>query len=257
MRSTDPIDYQTVPRPLAAMAKSFADGFVITPHSHRRDQLLYAVTGTMRVHTGREAWIVPPDRAVYLPAGLVHSIEISGNVEMRTVYIEADAAPGLPSTAAVLEISDLLRALILALIEEPVLYDDAGRGGAIARLTLSEVARARRLPLVIPMPRDPRLHRLCTALLSNPSHRFTLDTWAGHTGASPRTLARLFEREVGLTFSVWRQRVRFHNALESLVKGEPVARIAERNGYRSASAFTAAFRKGMGVPPSSLRNPGL
>lgn len=261
-RSTDPLDYQAVPRPVAAMAKDFPNGFHIAPHSHTRDQLLYSVSGTMRVHTGREAWIVPPDRAVYIPAHVTHAIDIRGEVAMRTIYLVGDVSdglpPGLPSglptAPTVLEVSDLLRALILALIAEPVLYDEAGRGGAIATLILSEIATARPLPLVLPMPRDPRLRRVCAALLADPSLPSGLDAWADLAGASPRTLARLFERELGLTFSVWRQRVRFHNALEALVNGEPVGLIAERNGYRSVSAFSAAFRRTMGFPPSTLRD---
>src|SRR5438477_10114396 len=94
-RSTDPRDYQSVARPFAAMAKSFADGFEIAPHSHRRDQLIYAVSGMMRVRTEREAWIVPPDRAVYVPRRITHSIRMSGDVAMRTLYIDRKAALGL------------------------------------------------------------------------------------------------------------------------------------------------------------------
>lgn len=254
-RSTDPDDYQAVPRPLGAMAKRFADGFRIQPHSHQRDQLLYAVDGTMRVHTAREAWVVPPDRAVYLPSGVTHAIDIRGDVEMRTVYIAPKTDPALPDTATVLEISPLLRALILALVEEPVLYDEDGRGGAIARLVLSEIGRAPALPLSVPMPADARLRRVCDALLADPSDPRGLDDWALAAGASPRTLARLFEREVGLGFTAWRQRARFHNALEALTRGQPVALVAQRNGYRGASAFSAAFRKVIGVSPSALARP--
>ncbi len=256
-RSTDANDYQAVPRPLAAMSKSFQDGFEIEPHHHARDQLVYAVTGVMRVRTATEAWIVPPDRAVYLPAHTVHSISIHGQVEMRTLYIVRDAHDDLPAAPTVLEVSGLLRELVLALIEEPVIYDEQGRGGAVALLILSEIAKARRLSLVIPMPRDPRLLRLCNALLADPASRLTLDSWVDTAGASSRTLARLFEAELGLSFAAWRQRVRFHNALEAIVAGEPISRVAERNGYRSASAFSAAFRKAMGQAPRSLWGEGV
>ena len=252
-RSTDPNDYQDLPRAVAGMAKSFADGHEIGLHHHPRDQLLYALSGIMRIRTAREAWIVPPDRAVYIPAGTGHSVSMRGAVEMRTLYIKAGSAPDLPDAPVAIQVTDLLRALIMALIEEPLLYDEAGRGGAIAGLIQSEIARAGRLSLVVPMPADARLSRMCLALLAEPSDARTLDQWAGLAGASPRTLARLFRDQVGLSFAVWRQRVRFHNALEALVKGEPLVRVAARNGYRSPSAFSAAFRKAMGVAPSALR----
>lgn len=253
VRSTDPQDYQCVPRAVAAMAKSFAPGDTIAPHTHGRDQVLYATRGLMRVATTREAWIVPPDRALYMPAGVSHGLAMRGRVEMRTLYIEPAAAPGLPEAPAVLDISRLLRALILALLDEPVLYDEKGRGGLLAGLILDELARARHLQLVIPMPRDERLKKLCRALLDNTARTETLDEWAVEAGASARTLSRLFASEVGLSFTRWRQRVRFHNAMEAIVRGEPVGSVARANGYASASAFTAAFRKTMGVTPGSLR----
>ena len=269
-RSTDPRDYQRVARPFAAMAKSFADGFEIEPHSHPRDQLIYAVSGLMRVRTERDAWIVPPDRAVYLPARMIHSISMRGAVEMRTLYIARNAAGTafsgevasgsrqktrqlkdiLPSGPTVIAVSRLLRELVLALVDEPLLYDQAGRGGAIVSLIVSEIARAQRLPLVIPMPRDPRLRRVCAGLIADPSDLRTLDGWSEIAGASARTLARLFESELELTFTAWRQRVRFHNALEAIARDEPIERIARLNGYRSPSAFAAAFRSVMGHAPT-------
>jgi AraC-like DNA-binding protein/quercetin dioxygenase-like cupin family protein len=253
-RSTDPRDYQRVARPFAAMAKSFADGFEIAPHHHTRDQLIYSVSGLMRVRTEHAAWIVPPDRAVYVPGRTIHSISMRGDVAMRTLYIARNAVPDLPSGATVMAVSDLLRELILALIDEPILYDRTGRGGAIVSLILSEIMRAPRLPLVIPMPHDPRLRHLCTRLIANPSDMRTLDEWSDSAGASARTLARLFESELRLTFTAWRQRVRFHNALEAIAQGQPIERIAADNGYRSPSAFSAAFRALMGHAPSGLRS---
>ena len=255
-RSTDPAAYQNVPRPVAAMAKRFPPGFQITPHAHPRDQLLYAVSGVMRVQTDTAAWIVPPDRAVYLPAGTRHFVAIRDELEMRTLYIEDGAAAGIARRPSVLEVSDLLRSLILALIEEPVLYDEDGRGGLVARLILVELAAARRLPLMVPMPSDRRLRRVCDALLANPDSNATLEGWAGEAGASARTLARLFKRQLNIGFGAWRQRVRFHNAVEALAAGEPIGQVARANGYRSASAFSAAFRKAMGMTPSAIRVTG-
>jgi AraC-like DNA-binding protein/mannose-6-phosphate isomerase-like protein (cupin superfamily) len=252
-RSTEAADYQKVPRPIAAMSKQFEDGFEIKPHHHSRDQFLYSVTGLMRVRTKTEAWIVPPDRAVYLPAGVEHSIGIRGTVNMSTLYIAPGANEDLPVSPTVLEVTPLLKELVLGLIDEPVIYDEAGRGGALAKLIFDEIGRSRRIPLVIPMPHDARLLRVCNAILADPSSRRTLDDWAREAGASVRTLARLFEQELSTGFTPWRQRVRFHNAIEAIIGGEPIERVAERNGYRSPSAFSAAFRNIMGQSPSSLR----
>lgn len=171
---------------------------------------------------------------------------------MRTLYIRPDVAPGLPKAPVAMEVSVLLRSLILALLEEPVLYEEKARGRRLAALILDEITRADPVALAIPMPRDARLVRLCDRLLAEPGCSDTLDRLAQEAGASPRTLSRLFSREVGLSFTAWRQRVRFHNAMEAIIRGEPVGIVARANGYASASAFTAAFRKAMGVTPGSL-----
>ena len=256
-RSTDPSDFQELEQTVAAMAKGFPAAFHIASHSHRRDQLLYAVSGTMRVRTATDAWIVPPDRAVYLPAEVEHSVAMRGAVEMRTLYIASRRGLSLPTSPIVLVVTPLLRALVLALLEEPIGYEPGSRADHIALLILDEIARAKRLDMSIPMPQDRRLLRLCEALIDAPALPLTLDDWAEQVGASRRTLARLFREECRITFTAWRQRVRFHAAVEALSRGVSVGDAARQHGYGSASAFTSAFRKSFGVSPRSITTSGL
>ncbi len=252
IHSTDPLDYQDLPQAIGVMTKSFGDGWVIPRHEHTRDQLLYAPKGIMRLQTGSRAWIVPPDSAVYIPAGTPHAISMHGDVEMRTLYIDTRAAGINSRTMRVIAISGLLRELILALSEEPLVYEAGSRADLIAQMIKLEIEVSRELPLNIPLPHDARLQRLCAALLANPADRRTLDAWSEIAGASPRTLARLFERDLGMSFIQWRQLIRFHNALEALSRKEPISQVARQNGYHSASAFAAAFGKVMGLPPSTV-----
>jgi len=248
-RSTNREDYQRVARPVAAMAKDFPSGFAIERHSHPRAQLIYAAEGVMRVTTPSGAWIVPPYRAVWVPAGIEHEVRMSGAVEMRTLYIEPNAAPKTLEECMVLEVTPLMRALILRAVEEPIEYDEHGNAGLVIALILAELARAATVPLSVPLPRDARLAALCRALLDNPAASETLEDWALRVGASARTLARLFQRETGMSFIAWRQQVRLAEAMGRLAKGEPVARIAEALGYGSASAFTAMFHRALGATP--------
>ncbi len=251
-RSTDPEDYQDLPQAIGAMSKIFADGFVIPLHEHERDQLLYASSGIMRLRTAGEAWIVPRDSAVYIPAETQHSVDMHGAVDMRTLYIDTAVSDAQPRALRVVAVSTLLRELIMALSEEPVLYDPGSRGDLIAQLIKQEIGRARELSLSVPLPKDPRLQRLCAELLADPSDRRTLEDWAAFAGASARTLARLFERDLGMGFNRWRQRIRLHSALEAISSGEPISRVARQHGYLSTSAFSAAFGKVMGVSPSKV-----
>ena len=249
-RSINPDDYQDVPVPVAIMEKPFEAGFSIDWHAHRRDQLIFATEGTMRVHTHTHSWIVPPGRAVYMPGRVEHAVSMRDAVEMLTLYIEPGVREDLPKACAALTATPLLSELIRALREEPAAYPIDGRGGWLARLILDEICRCNHLALSVPMPRDLRLRHLCEAILEAPDDQRSFDELAEDSGASPRTLARLCRNELGVSFSVWRQQVRFHHALEALSRGAPVGLVARDCGYRSASAFSAAFRKTMGQPPS-------
>lgn len=251
-RSTDPQDYQDLPQAIGVMSKAFADGWEIPLHNHARDQLLFATRGIMRLRTARSAWIVPRDCAVYIPAGTDHAVHMHGDVDMRTLYISSGSGQPAPPALTVVAVSRLLRELILALSEEPVDYAPGSRAAKIAALIEVEIGVAEPLTLSVPLPVDPRLQRVCAQLLADLSDRRPLGAWAEVAGASSRTLARLFARELGMGFNLWRQRMRFQNALDLLAGGAPISNVARRCGYNSPSAFSAAFRAVMGVAPSAL-----
>ena len=99
------------------------------------------------------------------------------------------------------------------------------------------------------MPSERRLHRLCQELIVNPENHQTLETLAEQQATSSRTLARQFQRETGMSFRQWRQQARLVDALGHLANNMPVALVAEKLGYRSASAFTAMFRRTLGSEP--------
>jgi AraC-like DNA-binding protein len=250
-RSTDAADYQDVPSPVAAMPKEFADGHHILPHRHRRAQVVHAITGTMRLATESGAWVVPPRRAVWVPGGIEHEIRMVGPVSMRTLYIEPDAASFMPAVrCVVIEVSALLRELILAMGEQPVEERPDRRSEAMIGLILDELRRAAELPVAIKLPSDPRLRALCREMLDDLAAEDTLEAWAERIGASGRTLARLFRRETGLSFGAWRQQARLAEALSRLSEGQSIAAVAGALGYDSPSAFAAMFRRALGKAPS-------
>ena len=250
LRSTKAEDYQDLPQAVAVMPKHFADGHRIAPHAHKRDQLLYAVSGVMRVSTSDDSWVVPPDRALMLPAGTEHSVEMRGKVQMRTLYISAVGQ----TSPKVLHVTPLLRELIAALAQAPMDFSNDPRAERIAELICIEMDAATALPLNIPLPSDPRLQRLCMALMEDPSQNASLEVLAHDLGASAKTLARLCTRELGMSFGDWRRRVRFTAALELLERGEATKTAASRCGYSSTSAFTYAFRRVFGVTPTGFQS---
>src|SRR5471030_3480237 len=253
-RSTDPADYQHVPHAVAAMPKDFAAGFEIAPHSHERAQLIHATAGTMRVATDDSVWIVPPQRALWMPAGTTHGITMLADVTMRTLYLRSDAVPFMPDTCKVLPISPLLRELIVRATELPMQYDESGPAGHVIALILSELRGLQSLPLQLPMPRDPKLNQLCQALLDAPGDQRPLEAWAETVNASARTLARHFQSETGLSFGAWRQQARVLEAMGRLGSGQPVTQVAFDLGYESVSAFSAMFRRASGASPRHYQN---
>jgi AraC-like DNA-binding protein len=249
MKSTNPADYQNTPRPIAGMPKDFARGSTIPPHTHPRAQLTWAVAGVMTVTAAHDTWVVPPQRALWIPAGVEHAIRMSSPVAMRGLYIDAEATAALGANCKVILISELLRALILEIVAAPLDYDPEGRFGHIAALILEEIRTLEAQPLHLPLPGDKRLRAVCDALLREPGRPETLEQWSELAGVSSRTLARLFAAETGMRFTDWRHQARLAAALAGLGEGRDVASLARRLGYRSVSAFTAMFRRTLGRAP--------
>ncbi|NOG73442.1 helix-turn-helix domain-containing protein [Roseicella sp. DB1501] len=240
-----------VDRPLVGFTRDYPEGEAVPRHRHERVQLLYATRGIMRITTDAASFVVPPGRALWLPAGVAHLTETQGRLAMRALFLRADAARAGPAAVTVMAVSPLLRELVLAACAEPLEWDEAGRGRHLTALILDEIARAPALPLGVPAVRDARLRRLAEALRADPARDADLESWAVECGASPRTLTRLFRRETGMSFGRWRQLLRLSEAAALLAQGVPPARAAAAVGYASASAFGAAFRAAFGTTPGS------
>lgn len=249
-RSTKGCDYQYVPRPVAALADEYPSGHTDPRHSHVRAQLIYAIAGVTTVITGNAHYVLPPLRALWVPGGVEHEVRFRDCVSIRTLYVSAGAADSLPVSCQVIEVSGLLRELIIEATCMPVEYDIAGRDGRIMALILDELSTAAVVPLRVPMPEDMRLVRVCEAILRKPAQNKALDDWAALAAMGRRTFTRAFRRETGMSFAVWCQNVRLMEALARLAGGEHVTSVALDVGYSSPSAFTAMFRRVFGVPPT-------
>lgn len=241
--------YDALPRTVTAVPSEGAHGELVAAHSHPWVQLLYASEGVMRVRTELGVWIIPPRRALLIAPGVVHELTMLSRVNQRTLYIGTEAAGDLVEGCKVLEVSPLLRELILALSTEPVDYPEGGRGEHLARLILLELRRMETVPIAVPWPRDRRLQTLCTDIMDHPGSQRTLEDRALDAGASARTLIRLFPKETGLHYRQWVQQVHLAHAFAMLARGEGVGTIARTLGYASPSAFTSMFRRLLGRTP--------
>ena len=255
-RSTKGIDYQDVPRPVSALADEYPADHVDPRHCHERAQLLYASAGIMCVITDAASFVVPPQRALWIPPKVFHEVHCRGHVSVRTLYIDITVRANLPSDCRVIEISGLLRELIIEATTLPLEYDENGRDGRVMDLILDEITNTPAVPLHVPMPRHPNLERTCRSILADPSQSETLDTLACTASMGRRTFTRHFKRETGMTFAAWRQHVRLMEALSRLAIGQHVTNVAFDVGYSSSSAFTAMFKRTFGVPPTEYFSAG-
>ena len=244
--------FQHAERPTVAMEANWPAGESTGWHAHPRGQLLYAIDGVMVVQSTAGSWVIPPSRALWLVGGVQHNVTMSGNVKMRTAYIDAARVPDLPSDSLVVSVSSLLRELLVAAVQVPTDYEIGGREENIMQLLVHELRRAATLPLHLPMPRDKRLRPICDTLSLVPSDASTAQDWAARLGVTAKTVHRLFLKETGMTFSQWRDQVRLLHALRRIAEGWKVIDIAFECGYASQSAFTAMFKRHLGSPPSSV-----
>jgi AraC-like DNA-binding protein len=248
----EPVDHGRVDdprRPILTMSYRLGPGR--TPaHRHARAHLFYCAAGVFRLVRREAAWIVPPSQAVWIPSGAEHSAFATQPISLMSLFVDASATSGLPDDCRVVRIAPLLRELIFKAVD---VGNEYGPGGAEARLMqviLDELKGLEPAPLRLPLARDKRVRRVCEALLANPADECGLEDWAARAGASPRTLARLFVSETGLTFAEWRRQMRLLEAIDRLGEGQAVTRVALDLGYESPSAFIAMFRRTLGVPPS-------
>ena len=235
--------------PVVAAATEYAHGHRIAPHYHQKAQLLFAIAGTMTVATERGIWVVPPNRAVFVPAGMVHEVTATGRLSMRSLFIRPDAVASLPDDCSVVAVPPLLRELILHALTLPPDYPHDGPEARLVAVLLDQLRMLQITPLHLPIPADRRLRRIADALTADPADSRGLGEWSREVGASSRTLARLFIAETGLSFREWRQQVRLLSALTRLAEKQPVTTVALDLGYDSPSAFVAMFRRALGRTP--------
>ena len=217
-------------------------------HTHEDHQLAWAASGVLTVLTGAATWVLPPTRALWIPAGLPHETASEGRATMRSLYIRPGLSPVRWTQPTPVVASPLLAELI-GYLGEPGL--PAGHRAHAEVLLADLLTPVPVTTIEVRLPSAPTARRVADGLRADPADRRTLREWGRQVGASERTLARAFAAEAGVPFGRWRTRLRLQAALSMLAAGAPVSRVAGRVGYDTPSAFVAAFRRAVGVPPAA------
>ena len=238
------------------IANHYARGIRLDTHLHREAQLVYAARGTMQVTTPKGRWLVPPDRAVWVPARLAHSIDVLADIDMRTLYFDLawlarEQAEAELTEEFVVRVSPLLHETILALFDG---RNDHDRTTLLIRLAMLELHQAEDSATFIPLPKDARCRRAAELVLADPAGAHEIEIVAEKIGTSARTLSRLFTAETQLSFKSWCQRARIAAAVERLSTDTNVSvkQVAGELGYASLPAFSHAFRQVTGRTPTEF-----
>lgn len=216
-------------------------------HWHEVNQLITPGLGVLEVSTPHGRWVVPPHRAVWLPAGVPHTHRAYGPSELRCLVYPAETDPLHLAGPAVLAVTSLLREIIAHLTGPDAPTGRPAR--TLEQAALDQLSHAPELPLGLPQPTDPRLRDLAALLAADPADDRPLAELGRAVGAAERTLSRLFRRELGLGFPQWRTQLRLQHALVLLAEGRSVTATAAACGFRSPSAFIEAFRTAFGTTP--------
>ena len=263
---------------------------VVQWHRHTWGQLACPRLGSIRVSALGMTWTVPMLRAVWIPPNVEHEVVMLGHVEFHALYFEPTTSPLSLTNCSVIEVSALIRTLIDSLATDSQGTDSrtassrtadsrttnsrttnaraanslsttssttaarrpSKRRRLMTDLLMEEISSAPVLPFGLPLPSDRRLKALCDAMLDDPGSSRSLQEWAPIVGASERTLARLFQSDLQISFASWRRQLRLTRAVDLICRRTPLSAVAEELGYANAGAFSTMFKRALGFPPSQL-----
>lgn len=241
------------PPPVVGFADCYTGGFVDAFHAHERAQLSVFLAGSVTVNTQDESFVLGPGQGMWIPANKLHQATCRTDLVFQVVYVDSSLAGTDALPCKMFDASSLIRGLVDEIVAMTFNFAMDDRMTAIARLLVDEIGRAPRIADRLLFPSDPRLRRVCDAIITQPGDCHDIDHWAREAGMARRTFTRLFQQEMGMGFAAWRRRVRVVEAASRLAAGQSIAEVAFDLGYDNAGSFSTMFHRTFGAAPSALR----
>lgn len=238
----------------SATAISYQRGETDAPHYHLEGQLLFATRGVMLVETADRRWVIPPQRALWIPPLMIHSYRLMSQTELRAVYISSSLISECvnfthSSRIHIINATPFMKEVVTGLFAEEY---NASIKRKMALLLMEIFCEAPSATAELPVPRDERLFRAVRELMLSHRWETSLADVAAAANMSERTFSRQFLRDTGFSFRTWKQRARIYASLDLLSADVPVKQIAWQLGFSCPAAFSVAFRAVMGVTPGEF-----
>ena len=246
--------FKSLPTFVYMKAKEMPCYSEITEHKHNWDQLIYALEGVLEIKTESESYIIPSHQAVWIPSNKLHSISTINGARLSSVHISTGVINTLSNDIKVLKVNALAKILIATAssfeIDSPLSAEEL----RLLQVLVDQINNFKETALRLPLSNDPLLLPILDWQQLYPDENRSLNYWSNELGASSKTIARRFETELGMSFTLWREQLKLHTAIHWLNEKRPVTQIALDLGYQSLSAFIHMFKKNMGETPGKFNN---
>jgi AraC-like DNA-binding protein len=244
---------ETLPHPVFFRTDSLQPDSSYPRHRHHWGEFVYAFSGVMELKLADRHYLAPPQYGIWLPPEVEHVGLNRREATFCSLYLARERCRALPGQACALAVSSLLKALLEQLRARGIDTPRTPQESRLVDVLVDELVAAPRQGTYLPTSEDPLLQPILSACEARPDDQRTLAEWARRVHSTERTLVRRCQRDLGMSFGEWRQRLRIVRALAMLEAGRSVESIAFDLGYSSSSAFIAMFRRMMGTSPDKLR----
>ncbi|MGL4861046.1 MAG: AraC family transcriptional regulator [Enterobacteriaceae bacterium] len=244
---------EQLPSPVYFRYDEFGADSHSSAHQHAWGQLNYVAHGVMQLEIAGQRFLSPPQYAVWIPPWQWHSCYNPQAIIYRSVYLSLPLSERLPATPCCLSIGAILKTILADFGARAISIPQTEADMRLSQVVIDQLELAPVLNDYLPFSHTADIEKITHQLQENPADNRSLAEWARQVHSTERTLARHFQRELGMTFGEWRQRLRLLRAIDSLEQGVSIQQIAFDLGYNHASAFISMFRRLTGTTPEQYR----
>ncbi|WP_417443930.1 AraC family transcriptional regulator [Joostella sp.] len=237
--------------PVTTYSEHIQNSKCANSHSHPRAQIISCNTGIMEVVTKNYIWIVNSLQSVWIASNEEHQVFFPNNVKVNTAFIDQSMLNNLPNDSFAFETSDFLNSILERIISYSNPSTLTQQQNRVIDVFLDELSSLKPSKTFLPTSQDQRINRVLYSLMNNLSSKHTINYYASKSCVSPRTLSRLFNKELGMSFGDWKMRLKLMEAVKLLGENKSVKEIAFNLGYENVSSFIVTFKKYYGKTPTN------